>query len=333
MANRAAIGNVVLGLGVIGLGALVIAEHGLSGGTAAPPPLAAVPAPIEPIPAHSQPIAAHAHAPAPAPVPVPAPAPAPAPGPVATVPLPPAGSAAPAPATVVEDELSCDAPLDGPAGRAAATSAVAAAAVARAADTTLAAGASPDSATTVPAALGARLPAARVVRYVVKPGDTLLGLARANKITIGLIRRLNGLRADDMLRSGKTIALPQGPFRAAVDRKTFTLSIFLDDFLVQKYAIGVGRAGSTPTGEFEVRSRVENPEWTSPEGEYFKSGDPLNPLGSRWIGLGDGGYGLHGTTDPGSIGREASRGCVRLNDRDVFEVYDFLTLGSKVTIE
>jgi lipoprotein-anchoring transpeptidase ErfK/SrfK len=150
-------------------------------------------------------------------------------------------------------------------------------------------------------------------------------------VSTGLIRRLNGLK-DDTIRIGKELAIPDGPFAAVIDRSAFTITISLHGEPVKQYAIATGRDGSTPAGEFEVRSRVENPEWTSPEGDFFKAGDPANPLGARWLGFGEGGYGIHGTTDPSSIGRMASRGCVRLNNDDVLEVYDFLTLGSKVTI-
>src|SRR5262249_41186551 len=138
--------------------------------------------------------------------------------------------------------------------------------------------------------------------------------------------------ASDTIRVGRELQIPQGPFEAVIDREAFTLTITLHGTSVKQYAIATGRDGSTPTGEFEGKSRVENPERRSPEGDFFAAGDAANPLGSRWLGFGEGGYGIHGTTDPSSIGRMASRGCVRLNNDDVLEVYDFLTLGSKVSI-
>jgi lipoprotein-anchoring transpeptidase ErfK/SrfK len=223
-----------------------------------------------------------------------------------------------APEPAREDELGCDAPAGDPPG----------VSISRPGATAPGA-----SAAAVPTAspLLALIPAAKVDRHVVRPGDTLTALARAHKVTIGLVRRLNGIQGD-RIRVGATLAIPRGPFSAAVERASFSLAIDLDGSPVKKYAVGVGRDGSTPAGEFEVRTRVENPDWTSPEGDYFRSGDAANPLGTRWLGFGADGYGIHGTTDPSSIGREASRGCVRLNPGDVEEVYDFLTIGSRVTI-
>ena len=59
--------------------------------------------------------------------------------------------------------------------------------------------------------------------------------------------------------------------------------------------------------------------------------DPENPLGERWIGLG-GGVGIHGTNNPQNIGRDELPGSISLNPRDSEDVYDILSLGSRVTI-
>jgi lipoprotein-anchoring transpeptidase ErfK/SrfK len=184
-----------------------------------------------------------------------------------------------------------------------------------------------------PAALAllAAIPETHIEFRFVQPGENLSKIAKANRVTVGLIRRLNAL-ADDRIRAFDPLAVPHGPFRAVIDRSAYSLSIFVGDSLVKKYAIGVGRDGSTPAGEFLVLSKVERPEWTSPAGEFFPSGDPANPLGSRWIGVTEG-YGIHGTTDPTSIGKEVSRGCVRMENWAVEEVYDFLTPGARVRIE
>jgi lipoprotein-anchoring transpeptidase ErfK/SrfK len=302
----------------------------------APPVAAPIPAPA-PAAAPAAPIAAPPTA---APPTMPAVAPAASPvlsGPkaaeTATPPAAPAATAAAAPATpavasaratapaAASDELmACDV-VEGTEPRAAPP--VAARAVPAAVFT-------PGTGEARKKALLAAIPADRIEAHVVKPGENLSRLAKANGVTVGLIRRLNGL-ASDVIRVGQTLAIPRGPFRAEVDRAAFRLSIFLGDVPVQQYAIGVGRDGSTPTGEFTVQSKVEDPEWTSPDGDFFAPGDPSNPLGTRWIGVTEG-YGIHGTTDPTSIGREVSRGCVRLENAAVEEVYDFLGPGSRVTI-
>ena len=68
-------------------------------------------------------------------------------------------------------------------------------------------------------------------------------------------------------------------------------------------------------------------------GEVFPSGHDKNPIGSRWMPLQIGrGFGIHGTREPDSIGKESSNGCVRMLNGDVEVVYDFAMVGDEVEI-
>ena len=59
-------------------------------------------------------------------------------------------------------------------------------------------------------------------------------------------------------------------------------------------------------------------------------------LGTRWLGFAEKGeyqsYGIHGTNDPNSIGRNVSNGCVRMLNKDVEEIFSMLQIGDKVQI-
>ena len=57
-----------------------------------------------------------------------------------------------------------------------------------------------------------------------------------------------------------------------------------------------------------------------------------NPVGTRWIGLSEKGYGIHGTNAPRSIGRAASHGCIRLRNRDMEKLFSMLRVGDVVEI-
>ena len=57
-----------------------------------------------------------------------------------------------------------------------------------------------------------------------------------------------------------------------------------------------------------------------------------NPVGTRWIGLSQKGYGIHGTNAPRSIGHAASHGCIRLRNRDVEKLFTMLQVGDVVEI-
>jgi lipoprotein-anchoring transpeptidase ErfK/SrfK len=69
-----------------------------------------------------------------------------------------------------------------------------------------------------------------------------------------------------------------------------------------------------------------------PELPAFMAGGPKNPLGARAIYLGSTIYRIHGTNEPSSIGKDASSGCIRMLNDDVSELYQFVKVGTTVTV-
>ena len=76
--------------------------------------------------------------------------------------------------------------------------------------------------------------------------------------------------------------------------------------------------------------RVTNPTWYH-AGKVVPPGKN-NPVGSRWIGLSEKGYGIHGTNAPGSIGRNVSHGCIRMRNRDVEQLFELVKVGDVVEL-
>jgi L,D-transpeptidase ErfK/SrfK len=109
------------------------------------------------------------------------------------------------------------------------------------------------------------------------------------------------------------------------------LTVHAYGYFVRAYPIGIGKDSTTPLGKLAVLSKAEKPQYTDPHGRVIDGDDPQNPLGPRWLDLGNS-YGIHGTIDPTSIGKAESRGCIRLRNNDVLEVFDMLGVGSEVTI-
>jgi L,D-transpeptidase ErfK/SrfK len=97
------------------------------------------------------------------------------------------------------------------------------------------------------------------------------------------------------------------------------------------FTVAVGASVSpSPTGEFEIVSRVANPTYYH-EGTVMPPG-PDNPVGTRWMGLNVKGYGIHGTNASRSVGHATSNGCIRLRNRDVEKLYSMLRVGDVVQI-
>jgi len=112
------------------------------------------------------------------------------------------------------------------------------------------------------------------------------------------------------------------------DRK---LVLLRGDRVVKIYDVAVGKPSTpSPTGEFRIATRVPNPTWYGP-GKIVGPGKD-NPLGTRWMGLGYRGYGIHGTNAPRSIGKAASHGCIRMKQRDVEELFALVDIGTTVEL-
>jgi lipoprotein-anchoring transpeptidase ErfK/SrfK len=112
------------------------------------------------------------------------------------------------------------------------------------------------------------------------------------------------------------------------DRK---LVVMENGAVLKVFPVAVGADVSpSPNGEFEIVSRLTDPT-------YYHSGVVIpagtdNPLGPRWVGLNKKGYGIHGTNMPGSIGKAASHGCIRMRNRDIVQFFAMVSVGDAVQI-
>jgi len=122
-----------------------------------------------------------------------------------------------------------------------------------------------------------------------------------------------------------------------INKTKTILTLYNGNKVVKKYPVAIGNPSSlTPTGKFTTVNRIRNPAWGG--GGYAKpvrGGSPANPLGYRWMGLSPKGgseYGIHGNTNPYSIGTYASHGCIRMFNQDVEEIFEKVSIGTQVWI-
>jgi lipoprotein-anchoring transpeptidase ErfK/SrfK len=99
--------------------------------------------------------------------------------------------------------------------------------------------------------------------------------------------------------------------------------------------VATGKDSLTPKGNFKIITKISNPGYTP---KNIPGGDPENPLGTRWLGLNVQGttgrtYGIHGTSDPTSLGKYVSNGCIRLENSMIEELYNILPVGTTVVIK
>lgn len=168
------------------------------------------------------------------------------------------------------------------------------------------------------------------VIYEIKPGDTLAKIAKEYKTTVDLIKASNRLN-DDRIFPGKKIKIWAAPFTIVVDKSQNLLMLKSDDEIVKTYIVSTGANNSTPSGAFKIINKLSNPTWFK-AGAVVPSGSAENVLGSRWMGFDLPGYGIHGTVEPENLGKQVTRGCVRMANSDVEELYIIVPVGTEVTV-
>ncbi len=127
-------------------------------------------------------------------------------------------------------------------------------------------------------------------------------------------------------------AAPKVETRRIVVSLTEHKLVLMDgDRVVKTYQTASGKSTTpTPPGNYTVVSKVANPVYRAHKQDVAPG--PRNPVGTRWIGLSAKGYGIHGTNDPKSIGKDASHGCVRMRNKDVEELFELVTVGVPVEL-
>ncbi len=164
----------------------------------------------------------------------------------------------------------------------------------------------------------------------VQPGETLERIAERYNVPWQLLAKINGIDDPNSLRPGERLKVVRGPFSAVVSLDKRTLTLMLNNAYAGRFPIGVGQDFPPPEGQYFVNEKLVDPIYYGP-GRTIERGDPANPLGRRWLGLG-GQIGIHGTNDPRTIGQTGVPGSISLADRDVDDVFDILSEGSKVVI-
>ncbi len=112
---------------------------------------------------------------------------------------------------------------------------------------------------------------------------------------------------------------PKKSITIVIDVVSNQMSVFQDGKVVKNYTVAGGKPSTpSPIGTWKV---VNKDNWDGGFGGY-------------WMGLNVpwGKYGIHGTLYPNSIGWNSSKGCIRMRNSDVAELYKMTTHGTVVTI-
>lgn len=124
-----------------------------------------------------------------------------------------------------------------------------------------------------------------------------------------------------------------------IHRGVNRLILFYGSRYVRSFAVATGQPiYPTPLGHFGIVVKQMNPWWYPPTQDAWAAGlqpvppGPGNPLGTRWMGLSAPGVGIHGTSEPWSIGHSESHGCIRMQIPDAEWLYAHVRVGTPVFI-
>lgn len=117
-----------------------------------------------------------------------------------------------------------------------------------------------------------------------------------------------------------------------------------NEALVASFPITPGQPQFIELGNFVLRNMVTHPWWRYDQ-KFLDTGErgpeeerinippgPNSPVGVIWNGTSKTGVGLHGTSDPETIGRARSAGCIRLTNWDAIRLPLFVRPGATIEI-
>jgi lipoprotein-anchoring transpeptidase ErfK/SrfK len=167
-------------------------------------------------------------------------------------------------------------------------------------------------------------------RLKVVPTQNLIRTELANGTRTTIVAPLTILRAPDIKPNAAIIV---------VHRAANRLVLFHGEHYVRSIPVATGQAiYPTPLGNFQIIVKEKNPWWYPPTQDAWAKGlkpvppGPGNPLGTRWMGLNSPGVGIHGTSEPWSIGHSESHGCIRMQIPDAEWLYRRVRVGTPVFI-
>lgn len=161
--------------------------------------------------------------------------------------------------------------------------------------------------------------------HIIRKGETLSLIAANYRRSIQQLLKANPFIINpNLIYPGQTVVIPgipepsSIPYSISVSLKNRQLTLLKAGRPIKVYPVGIGKMlTQTPVGDFVIVNREPNPG---------------GPYGVMWLSLSKLGYGIHGTNNPSSIGKQVSKGCIRMFNQDVLELAKQVPNGTKVGI-
>jgi LysM repeat protein len=167
----------------------------------------------------------------------------------------------------------------------------------------------------------------------VKDGETLESIASSYNVPYQLLAKINGVAENAPLTPGHELKVVPGPFSAVIDLSERTMTLKLDRRYAGKFALEVDPTLSVEEGTWRVDQKNLTPSAGSLYSAAAGTGEDrslllanlANPTGQAAV--------VRGPGAPDPISPEPPGRVFRLKENDVTDIYDILSVGSRVTIQ
>ncbi len=168
--------------------------------------------------------------------------------------------------------------------------------------------------------------------HFVQSGETLESIAQKYSVPWQLLAKINGLGSAGPLPTGHELKVVQGPFSAQIDLSERNLTLMLGRRYAGKFALDIDPAMELPESEWKVDQKLLTP---ANRGIYSVAGAPAEDRSLLLANADDPSRQAVLLRGPGSadpVSPDPNGLVIRLKAGEVEEVYDILSVGSRVTI-
>ncbi len=168
--------------------------------------------------------------------------------------------------------------------------------------------------------------------YLVQAGETLSDVAEKYDVPWQLLAKINGISHPDQVAAGQQLKVLRGPFSAVLDLNKRRLTLMLDRRYAGQFAIEFDPSLSVEAGQWTVNQKLLSPAAasyprTSAAGSTEERSLTLSNAAGETSQLA-----ILCSATPTAPRAEPVHRMIRLQPTDVADVFDILSLGSKVVV-
>ncbi len=131
----------------------------------------------------------------------------------------------------------------------------------------------------------------------------------------------------------REVSLSQTDYSVKIDLGRHRITVRQGDRVVERAKVGLGQSATpTPAGRYYMTELIKPPRPDGIYGAYAFSLSGFSDVVTSFNG-GNGQLGLHGTNDNSGLGKNVSRGCIRVSNQVIRKLAARLPLGTPVDIE